>query len=93
MMGGIPDIPGRGHSKCKVPGVGVHLICSGRQQGAQGGRWEVVPAQRWTGATVKQDVLGKGLRFKPSAKGWKGSSQEKSGRRCSWQSEKPLKLD
>ena len=53
----------------------------------------MVPAQRWTGATVKQDVLGKGLRFKPSAKGWKGSSQEKSGRRCSWQSEKPLKLD
>ena len=54
---------------------------------------EVVPAQRWTGAKVKQDVLGKGLRFKPSPKGWKGSSQEKSGRQCSWQSEKPLKLD
>lgn len=69
MMRGIP---GRGHNKCKGPEVGVHLICSGRQQGdsrePEGVMWEVVQAQRWTRAKVKQGVLGKGLRFKPGPK-------------------------
>lgn len=62
-------IPGRGHSKCKGPEVGMHLICSGRQQGSGGSNVGGDAGTKVDRAKVRQHVLEKGLKFKPSPEG------------------------
>lgn len=70
----------------------MHLICSGRQQGSGGSNVGGDAGTKVDRAKVRQHVLEKGLKFKPSPEGKRESSQEKSGRWCSWQREKAVKL-